>query len=126
MARGFRFGNDGESSTLPNIPSKRHLNDSKVKLLHRICLGRQLKSIGALTAKERSTTDFTRLVALVLIGGSKQFKPLLSLYTVFILKRSSSKFGVKPRVILKIYNIRYLSLLRSREYKLRTFRGVTP
>ena len=62
MARGRKFGKDGLFSTLPNKMSNCALKVLKPKLLLLMAFGRELNSLGALTAKERSTAVFTLFV----------------------------------------------------------------
>ena len=79
MARGRKFGKDGLSSTFPNKMSNCALKVLKLKLLLLMAFGRELNSLGALTAKERSTAVFILPVALAFIGGNTQLSPLRSL-----------------------------------------------
>ena len=83
--------------------------------------GIQLKRRGPLTAKDWSTTDFIRAVAVGLRAGTSHSKPLLSLNLVFMENLWSSKFGVIPRTILYTYKIVYLSRRLSSEYNLSFF-----
>ena len=108
----------GWSGTLTKNVSNFRLNDAREKFISLKSDGKQLKSLGPLTANDLSLSVLYLAMAPLFRSGISHNKPLLPLCSNLILKFSSARLGTRPYIILKVYRIKYLSLLLSREYKL--------